>query len=374
MDPTNNPIPNPTPTPNPNPVPEPGPDVAANPPIDPVAPAASPADPVAPPASPAPVAPEGPAAPPVGTPATAAGGMTTPPVNPIINPTGAATAAGNVAHASGLSATDPIMMPEPAPAPDPVEEELKAPMKAAEPAPGSIGSAVSGPAAEIAPDDAMAPGNNPFENKQTPSVAFNDPATQPDPGAPNGSIATDAPQKKTNKTTLVALIIVAVMIVIALAGVLIFQLMGEQGGSPVGGGAPNTSVTIEEEDGEEEETTSASVVVAGEGALSCTRNMTTAEVAKINDAVSGTINISVEFDDDNMLSKIALTEMVTYSDEDSVSNEPVENKVHEALAENLTPESANIYFLPTDGTGALDLTKKSVQANYESLDFTCEVL
>ena len=44
-----------------------------------------------------------------------------------------------------MGAIDPITMPDKPKAPDPVEEELKAPMVAAPPVPGSIGSAVSMP-------------------------------------------------------------------------------------------------------------------------------------------------------------------------------------------------------------------------------------
>ena len=93
-------------------------------------------------------------------------------------------------------------------------------MKAAGPVPGSIGSAVSGPeAVEPMPmNDATfaAPGGNPQ------SVAFNDPAVQPEV---NSVAAPAKPAKKKNsKNTLIALIIVAVMVVIALAAVLMISL------------------------------------------------------------------------------------------------------------------------------------------------------
>ena len=106
------------------------------------------------------------------------------PVNPVVRPS--------------VGVTDPIMMPEKPQAPDPIEEELKAPMKAAEPVPGSIGSAVSGPA-DGAPE-AVVPTENPFANVnagQTPSVSFNDPAAQPDQNA--ADVSQPAPKKKTNK-------------------------------------------------------------------------------------------------------------------------------------------------------------------------------
>lgn len=57
------------------------------------------------------------------------------PINTIFQPT----------NNNGMAPTAPLTQPEPAPAPDPIEEELKSPMKAAAPAPGSIGSAISGP-------------------------------------------------------------------------------------------------------------------------------------------------------------------------------------------------------------------------------------
>ena len=115
--------------------------------------------------------------------------------------------------------TDPIMMPEKPAAPDPIEEELKAPMKAAGPVPGSIGSAVSGPASipnvdEMPPEGSFA--GQPMN--PTPSVAFNDPAVQPTSAQPA--------KKKTSKSTLIALITVAAIVVIALAVVLFMQMNG----------------------------------------------------------------------------------------------------------------------------------------------------
>ena len=55
------------------------------------------------------------------------------PVNPVYTP------GDNVM----VGETDPITVPNPPKAPDPIEEELKAPMQAAAPVPGSIGSAIS---------------------------------------------------------------------------------------------------------------------------------------------------------------------------------------------------------------------------------------
>lgn len=365
--------------PNTNPTANPNPGAAPATPATPAAPAANPAAaaaPAVPGAAAVPATtPASPAATPA-TPATAAGGITTPQVNPIINPTG-----NPAAQTEGLAATDPIMRPEPAPAPDPVEEELKAPMVAAAPVPGSIGSAVSGPAAETteasvdaaaapAAESAPATGTpNPFvpENKQTPNVAFNDPATQPDPAA-GAAAAGKNGKKKPNKTTLIALIAVAAVIVIALIVVLVIML--NTPATTTANNTPNNPVVIEEEEEEEE----APTVIPTAGALSCTRNMTAAEIARFNDAVSGTINVSATFDEENTLATISLIESVVYNDENATNNEPVEETVHEATVDDINAKSAEIYYLPVDKEDGVDLSRAGIYANYESLDFTCDVL
>ena len=171
------------------------------------------------------------------------------PVNPIIQPSGSSEPVPGQASAnpiqplsnpivrpSGLGATDPLLMPEKPQAPDPVEEELKAPMKAAAPVPGSIGSAVSGPsdgvtnAEETPVKDTFSTG----DSKPTPSVSFNDPAMQPDPNATNTASTTPA-KKKNDKLILMILIAIAAVIVVALAIILIVQL------SKGGGNANNNT-------------------------------------------------------------------------------------------------------------------------------------
>ena len=171
----------------------------------PVPPVALPTPPVASPVPPV-VAPAQPAQP------TQLGANPMPeiptPVAPVFNPTGANVGTGGVGT---LSATEAIMQPEPAPEPDPVEEELKAPFKAADPVPGSIGSAVSMPA------DASNPG-------QTPSVAFNDPATAPEQN-PSIQGAPVKMKKKMDKRTLTMIAILGGMVAVALAVVLVIMLM-----------------------------------------------------------------------------------------------------------------------------------------------------
>ena len=115
-------------------------------------------------------------------------------------------------------------MPAPPKAPDPIEEELKAPFKAAEPVPGSIGSAISMPAAENAGgEQAEVSAADVFagSGQQTPSVSFTDPATVENP---TKNSSAKPVKKKTSKTTLIALLIVAGMVAIALTVVLLIQL------------------------------------------------------------------------------------------------------------------------------------------------------
>lgn len=223
MDPANN-----NPTPNEAPAapadaasaaPAVNPDVAnaaLNPPVNPVvaptAPAGAapaPAAPAAPGAAPAPVAPAPGAAP------TAAPGAPAPmSMNQMFQPQ---TPAG----ANVFDESTAIAVPEGPKAPDPVEEELKAPLKAAGPVPGSIGSAVSMPPEEGA----------------TSNVALNNAAAQP--GAENTMTANVAPQaKKTSildklmaktkmsKNTLILLAVVAGLIVVGLVGVLVMVATG----------------------------------------------------------------------------------------------------------------------------------------------------
>lgn len=184
------------------------------------------------------VVPPTPVSQPMGTPVAGVPPVA-PPVAPIANPVIMPNAPHNgigrdfvmsqvpdQAAGGFVNATDPITMPAPPKSVDPVEEELKAPLKAAEPVPGSIGSAISVPAPEGTEEpydptiDGGFPVGAPTPGK-TPSVSFNDPAviTSGKPGA--------KPKiKKSNKKTLTALAIVAVMVVIGLATVLILQMNG----------------------------------------------------------------------------------------------------------------------------------------------------
>lgn len=192
----------------------------------PAAPATAPAPASAAPAAalapaPAPAAPVAPAPAPV---------IPNPPVNPVVtpgNPAAAPAAPGTMSmaqmfqpqatttQAEVFAETTAISAPEGPKAPDPVEEELKAPLKAAAPAPGSIGSAVSGPS-----------------DGSPQNVAFNDPANNPmtanaAPVVKKNSFLNKLTAKtKMDKKTLTMLIAVAGVILVLLVVVLVMVMNG----------------------------------------------------------------------------------------------------------------------------------------------------
>ena len=352
MDPTNNPPVNPTPTPAPTPTPVPGLGQngimqepagntlgGANGAGQPVAPTPS-----VPPVSPAPVNPVMPDTP--------------TPVNPVFQPTGR------------VAATDPIMKPEPAPAPDPIEEELKAPMKAAGPVPGSIGSAVSGPSeavnAQAGVSETVA--GNPFSQNmtgRTPSVSFNDPATQPDATQPAQSVVPGSPTKKKNRMTLIILIIVAGIVVVALAAVLIMQLIGNSNASS---GSPTSNNTVVNPPVADNPT------VASTTELNCVRDMTETELALFEGAASGDVIIDATFSEDGLLSNIILTKALVYPDETGLLGKPVEEEVYEVSGDKLSAENFEVFELTALSGEGVELTAETIETNYENLDFICEAL
>lgn len=151
--------------------------------------------------------------------------------NPVINPvTNPASAAGNPV----FDPTAPLMVPEPVAPPDPVEEELKAPMQAAGPVPGSIGSAISMSENGVAEGAGIPPvGGAP---QQTPNVSFSDPATEANaatnPMAANPAVPAKKKLnfsfdlKKMDKKNLIMLCVVAGIVVVALVAVLIMLATG----------------------------------------------------------------------------------------------------------------------------------------------------
>ena len=85
------------------------------------------------------------------------------------------------------------------------------------------------------------------------------------------------------------------------------------------------------------------------------------------------IGVSAEFDDENLLTNVALTETVTYNATDGQTTEETEETTTEISAEGITAESATEVYLPVDKEGGIDLSSAGVRANYESLGFICEV-
>lgn len=372
MDPINNPTPNPNPTPVPTPTPgAPVPPVAPTAPVTPVAPVQPTSTPVNPVVQPGGVGM-------AGVPGTSGVPGVPTPVNPVYQP----------GQSVGVAATDPIMMPEPAPEPDPIEEELKAPMKAAAPVPGSIGSAVSMPSEGASAGATEMPAENPFMNQpkaNTPSVAFNDPATQPEgnPGAP----AAPAPMKKKNdKLVLIILIAVAAVVVVILAIVLIVQLTS---GSSTAANNPPV-VAVDDNENAPRPSGGGSEAVGAETTLSCTRSMTSEELASYANAVSGTVDVEAIFEDDALVT-IGLVKAVVYNNTESGAE--VETVESAEVVENATETSAPVTVEMQDltaadfeiGSGpsveymatvtdATELDVATVQANYESLAYICEVL
>ena len=105
-----------------------------------------------------------------------------------------------------FGATDPLTMPTPPKAPDPIEEELKAPLKAAGPVPGSIGSAISVP---------------PEEGARSPEI----PQQMMQPMQP--AMPMKKAKKKTNKNTMILIGVVGALVIIALVAVLVMQILGK---------------------------------------------------------------------------------------------------------------------------------------------------
>ena len=122
-----------------------------------------------------------------------------------------------------LGAMDPLTMPEKPAEPDPVEEELKAPFKAAAPVPGSIGSAVSMPSTAGAPN--AQPGQPAASGTTPQSVAFNDPASENLMAeAAKAQAKSAAGKPKMSKQTLILLCVVAGLLILALTIVLVMML------------------------------------------------------------------------------------------------------------------------------------------------------
>lgn len=308
-----------------------------------------------------------------GTPGIAA------PVNPIIQPGGATTGLGNM---DGLLSTDPIMKPEPLPAPDPVEEELKTPMKAAGLAPGSIGSASgavdSEGKAEAKPAAGGALPNNPFSSlfkkKQTPSVAFNDPAKETDAKEPEkpaaGGLGTKGknPNLKINKRTMIILIALAAVLVVVLIVILAMQLNSGSSRSSNNSNNSSTANTPTVEPVEVEVMPEVAI------SLSCTRKMTAEELTDYKDSLDGMVIVGATFDSDENLIELSNTQIVEYTD--TKTGEPMlaTESLIRTTPSGIDATNVEKFMLKVANDGGVDTDLKSLTSNYQDLDFTCETL
>lgn len=402
MDPTNNPIPTPAPTPVSNPTPNPvAGDVSGTEPSlggavvnTPVMPggasSVSPVPPSMPPVSPVAPVPPVPPVPPT-------------PVNPVVTPSGGGlqaegTQANPVAgiayqpddNGVRVAATDPIMMPEPAAEPDPVEEELKVPMKAAEPVPGSIGSAISVP--KDGESTSVASTDNPFENKPdsevTPSVSFNDPATTASGSSMMGNTSAK-PAKAQNKTVLIILAVVAALVAAVLVVVLVMQLIGggelfgssDTSDSTISNTGNSSSVDVPNTDGGKNENSSVNVVEYSSIAvrikvLKCEKFVKADQLGSYGSiAAAGMVKISADFDNNDVLMGLSKSVELYDTETPVVGDAPLDSVVvGEAELSELDGELALNFDLPVNENGKILTTLNNVQTNYEALDYSCEVL
>ena len=379
MDPTNN---NPTPSPlpgtdlgsdQPNPTTNTSP-VVGGPNLQPISqnPLVSPSEsqpvspvaatPVSPTSSTIPMSPSAPVSPvspippvPQESPSSPVPPMATP-VNPIINP-------GVSLPQNGVGATDAILRPEPVAPPDPVEEELKAPMRAAAPAPGSIGSAISGPADEIG-----------GVTNKTPSISFNDPATQPDANSVSIPLMGKGAKKPNNKT-LIALIVVAALVVLGLGVVLAMQFMTSQP-APSGGSQSNNSIVEPDnnssntpgpadssKNSDSSEASNSTTDV--NKVLTCTETASS-ESSEASPSTSSVTTITANFKDEKLVDITSEAKATTETSDSESSAKTV-------TVADITTANAAEYNLPVK-EGIVDFTLEGIRSNYELLDFTCEAL
>ncbi len=315
-----------------------------------------------------------------GTPGVAA------PVNPIIQPGGATTGMNNM---DGLLSMDPIMKPEPAPAPDPVEEELKTPMKAAGLAPGSIGSAsgvVNSEGKAETSSVANAPvSNNPFSNlfkkKQTPSVAFNDPAKAGDakePGKPETSMPGPKlgnSNLKVSKQTMMILIGLAAVLVVVLVVILIVQLNSGTSSNSSSNNNSNNSTSqnnssVVNTPTTEPTTTTQDVATT----LSCARKMTNDELAGYKDSVDGVVLVEATFDSSDSLVSLSSAYLVEYENVKTGKTMLVTESLVRTIPAGINPTNVDKYMLTVGSDGGISTDLTSLTTNYEDLDFTCEKL
>ncbi len=350
MDPNNNPTPNPAP----NPIPEPAEPAAAGPTLE-TGPDAT-------------ISPESAFE---GN-AVIAGQEPATPNAPAEVSSATDFSAASMDSTPSFSATEPLTEPDPTPVEDPAEAALKEPIKAAEPVPGSIGSAVSMPTkAKDIPSSVPTPTASPTDDPFPPAASDK--------------------KGKMSKTTLYLLIILGVVIIAALVVFLIMQLGGNNQQS---NNEPNNSQVEEPKDPEPETTTYAT--------LSCKYNYTDDELLGLASAIGGVRTFSAEYENEELVG-MTLADYLEYNDESSASTaknqlrdewvlafkeleydtDPFTSTYesdstsadvsHYALASDIDEQSASLLNISTDEDESLDMSVATMKKLYRKLGYTCEV-
>ena len=396
MDPLYNNNPTPTPAPKPTPAPNAMPNIAiagsAPAPNPAPAPAPAPApEPVAPaPAAPtpAPVAPEPmfePPMPPV-PPMPLMQGPTEPTVpTPTMEEIPAASMSFENAFANsttpidssayGLDATEPVVQPGVEEVRDPVAEALAAPIKAADPVPGSIGSAFSVP--PEAPESTLADMGASVPTTPVSNITFSDgPASafQPDEGfVPH-------PPQKANANLKYILIGVGALLAIVLVIIIIMSMVPK--------GSSNNSGSNEQPEDQQ--------VLTVDAKLSCKYTMKEADLLANYEAKSGEVVVEEEFNKNGMAGydKQTTLEFTDADIADAVGSIMMDDAENEFLSyglsadpfatsfasnsstliikQSVTIDSANAANIEYYGIKA-ETTADKEKSKYEELGYTCTV-
>lgn len=330
------------------------------------APAAAPAPaPVAPAPAPAPVA--------------AAPSMEAAPA-PVMSVENAFVGAEQAPSTISMGATEPLTQPDPIPEPDPIEEALKAPIRAADPVPGSIGSAVSVPSdTPVVPDNMMPP----MAGASVPTTPLNNVAFNTEP-----TKMTDPMAKKQQKNQK-SIIIIAIIGVLLLVGVGVAILIMTMNNSKPATPAPAPIQVIDK--------------TPESGTTVCTYEGTDDELALYEGATSFSKEVRMKFDNKDILTEIKFSTTVGFDDvefseaiktkldkdykdeygflgfeEDPYTTEILTNEDEIVLSfgtddvDDIDDNSKDLMSLINDEDGNIDLTYETITETYTNLGFTCE--
>ncbi len=301
----------------------------------------------------------------------------------------AAVAFGGAAMPNGISATEPITVPDPLPEPDPIEEALKAPIKAADPVPGSIGSAVSVPFGDAPAQTGAAVAPTPVNNvafNSNPSTSFSSNPTGTGPAAKTSLLA--------NKKLLMIIGIAAAALVMLIAIVIVIlgSGNGKTNNQSQGGGQGVISPDPDPNPWEGQKSV-----------LSCTYEYNEDELIDLGEALEGTETMIGEFNDEQLVSITRTTELV-YDDEDMATegkglirdiyieqyqdldfesdpftstyslNGLVLTATHKAEdVDEIDETNMDIFLISTDKNKEIDFSQNAIEKTYKGLDYVCSV-